>query len=270
MLPRAMESLGLRKSGAVVHARRPRSMLIAKSARAKGYAKHAKSKVGEPTFLCRECEPDSWDGVIWPYYCECGRALCTLCIDRFAISYQHCPCFQCKECDRDQFMWPEERLTVKRYRCDHCGLDKCPTCWVNTGIKLKKCIECDRSLCEVCGVKLSCTDCNACVCEDYYNPTEYPNTVEGIDWHCEYCRGTVNDISCSNSILSALNSCLTCAYFGNEKQTLTTTLLARKKRQSTDITAGISDDQSITKRIRLENTTATTRYGDNSKSCTII
>ncbi|RPB27909.1 hypothetical protein L211DRAFT_473270 [Terfezia boudieri ATCC MYA-4762] len=35
-------------------------------------------EVGEATFLCRECEPDSWDGVMWPYYCECGRALCTL------------------------------------------------------------------------------------------------------------------------------------------------------------------------------------------------
>lgn len=180
---------------------------------------------------------------------------------------------------------------------------------------------------QVCGVKLACTDCNACVCEDCYNPTDYPHIVQGEtflativqisvapgrlcshwcswpgnDWHCEYCRGTVSDISSPNSTLNDLNNCLTCAYFGKEAQTHITTLcecnlsparptrdpyaergdgrgeslenpwtMARKKRQSTDITAGTSDDQSITKRIRLENTTAITRYGENSKSCTII
>ena len=44
MLPRAMESLGLRKSGAVVHVRRPRSMRIVRFAKAKGYARRAKSE----------------------------------------------------------------------------------------------------------------------------------------------------------------------------------------------------------------------------------
>ena len=34
----------------------------------------------------------------------------------------------------------------------------------------------------MCGVKLACTDCNACVCEDCYNPTEYPNTAQGEDF----------------------------------------------------------------------------------------
>lgn len=47
------------------------------------------------------------DGVLWPHYCECGRALCTLsvssidcmnssanmdvrCFDKFTVSYQDC------------------------------------------------------------------------------------------------------------------------------------------------------------------------------------
>ncbi|KAF8476131.1 hypothetical protein BDZ91DRAFT_207616 [Kalaharituber pfeilii] len=251
-------------------------------------------ELGVATYLCRDCEPDSLDGVQWPHYCQCSRSMCALCFERYSVTYQDCPCFQCKECHRDHYLWPKERITITRYTCDHCGLDKCPRCWLSMGIKLRKCIECNRGLCETCGVKLACTDCNACICESCYDPAIFPITLQGCDWLCDYCCGRECDSSGSACIPDTCMACPSCTHLGTtflsgsnshcecenichqrdkyldeDKENLPEDpwAAAKQKRTSSDVTGSL-DEQPLFKRMRLENTDNI--INDSSRSCTII
>ncbi|KAI5805429.1 hypothetical protein DFH27DRAFT_370664 [Peziza echinospora] len=196
---------------------------------------------GEYTFICRECQPESADGILWPHYCDCGQIMCHLCFDRKAVRYQDCPCFQCNRCEENPSQCPSERIAVNKYMCDNCGVDKCPKCWADpmSGVKLKKCIRCDKGLCEPCGVKLSCVDCNACICEDCFDSAVDPLIPQGYEWLCEYCHGDGMDNYGNNHISGSCTSSSSSASSSSSSSSLFPNSIIRSPLTNTSTTANI-------------------------------